>query len=79
MKIDLQQSIMEAEALLASMRALDGTEIDESGGRAAREARTEASMGLQMAAHKADVIRVALFGAHLALRDRGRQDAGGGS
>jgi hypothetical protein len=73
MKIDLQQPIKEAEALLASMRALHGTEFDEGPGRPARASRTEASRGLQLAAHKADGIRWALLDAHLSLRDAGGQ------
>jgi len=73
MKIDLQQPIKEAEALLASMRALHGTELDEGPGRAARAGRTEASRHLQLAAHRADGIRWALADAHLALRDSGGQ------
>jgi hypothetical protein len=73
MKIDLQQPIKEAEALLASMRALHGTNLDEGPGRAARASRTEASRGLQLAAHKADGIRWALLDTHLSLRDAGGQ------
>lgn len=73
MKIDLQDAIEAAEAMLERMRDLDGTEInDASRGRAAREQRTEISMSLQMLAHQADVLRVTLTGAHLGLRDRGR-------
>ncbi len=73
MKIDLQQPIKEAEALLASMRALHGTEFDEGPGRPARASRTEASRGLQLAAHKADKIRWNLLDTHLSLRDAGGQ------
>ena len=74
MKIDLQQPINEAEALLASMRALHGTEFDEGPGRVARASRTEASRALQLAAHQADGIRWALYDRHLSLRDRGQTD-----
>jgi hypothetical protein len=75
MKIDLQQPINEAEALLASMRALHGTEFDEGPGRVSRASRTEASRALQLAAHQADGIRWALHDRHLSLRDRGQADA----
>ena len=78
MKIDLQQTIAEAEALLAALRELDGAEIDDQArGRAARERRTEASRKLQKLSHQADVIRVTLFGVHLAIRDEVRTDDGG--
>jgi hypothetical protein len=73
MRIDLAQSITAAEELLAGLRELDGTEIDgDTKGRAARDQRTETSMSLQLLAHKADTIRVALTGTHLGLRDRAR-------
>jgi hypothetical protein len=73
MRIDLAQSITAAEELLAGLRELDGTEIDDDAkGRAARDQRTETSMSLQLLAHKADTIRVALNGAHLGLRNRAR-------
>lgn len=76
MKIDLQDAIKTTEAMLAGMRELDGTELDEEArGRAAREQRTGISMNLQMLAHQADVVRVTLDGAHLSLRDRGRKGA----
>jgi len=79
MKIDLQHMIETTEALLAGMRELDGTEIDEQArGRAARERRTDVSMSLQALAYQADVVRVTLTGVHLSLRDRGRNDTAPG-
>jgi len=73
MRIDLAQSIAAAEELLAGLRELDGTEVDDDAkGRAARDQRTETSMSLQLLAHKADTIRVSLTGTHLGLRDRAR-------
>lgn len=76
MKIDLQDAIETTEAMLAGMRELDGTEIDEDvRGRAAREQRTGVSMSLQMLAHQADVVRVTLVGTHMSLRDKGRKGA----
>jgi len=76
MRIDLTRQIGEAEELLASLRALDGSEVDEEArGRGAREQRADLSLRLQKLEHQADVIRVALVGTHLALRDsQGRGD-----
>jgi hypothetical protein len=76
MRIDLTQQVGEAEELLAGLRALDSSEVDdEARGRGAREQRADLALRLQKLAHQADVIRVALIGTHLALRDsQGRGD-----
>jgi len=70
MKIDLAQQVADAEKLLASLRDLDGTEVeDDAHGRAPREHRAGLALRLQLLAHGADTIRVALVGANLALRE----------
>jgi hypothetical protein len=70
MKIDLAQQVRDAEQLLASLRDLDGTEVeDDAHGRAAREHRAGLALRLQALAYGADTIRIALVGANLALRE----------
>jgi len=73
MKIELRDTISAAEELLAGLRALDGTDIDEDArGRAARGQRADLSIELQWLAHTADSVRVTLTGFNLSLRDRDR-------
>lgn len=71
MKISLQQAIGEAEELLAGLRELDGTEMDEDArGRGPRHQRSDVSLRLQSLAHQADKIRVGVLDVYFSYRDR---------
>jgi hypothetical protein len=70
MKIDLQSAIEDAEELLAGLRELNGTEIDEEGrGRVARHQRSNISICIQRLGHQTDRIRVSLYDIYFAYRD----------
>ena len=78
MKISLQQVIEEAEQLLAGLRELDGTEIDEDArGRGPRHQRSDVSLRLQSLAHQADKIRFGVLDVYFSYRDR-EKDTGRG-
>jgi hypothetical protein len=75
-KIDLQSVIGDAEELLAGLRELDGTEIDEEArGRAPRHQRGDMAFRLQRLAHQADRIRVGLNSSYFDFRER-EKDSG---
>jgi hypothetical protein len=78
MKISLQSVIEDAEELLAGLRALDGTDIDEDArGRAPRHQRSDVALRLQLLAHQADKIRVGLTHTYFSYRVR-EKDSGRG-
>jgi hypothetical protein len=78
MKIDLQSVIEDAEKLLAGLRELDATDIDEDArGRAPRHQRSDVSLRLQLLAHQADKIRVGVADTYFSYRER-EKDSGRG-
>jgi hypothetical protein len=78
MKINLQSVIEETEELLAGLRDLDGTEIDEDArGRAPRHERSDVALRLQLLAHQADKVRVGVASTYFGYRGR-EKDSGRG-
>jgi hypothetical protein len=62
--------------LLAGLRELDGTDIDEGArGRAPRHQRSDVSLRLQLLGHQADTIRLGLADTYFAYRGR-EKDSG---
>jgi hypothetical protein len=78
MKIDLQSVIEDAEELLAGLRELDGTEIDEDArGRGPRHQRSDISLRLQSLAHLADKTRVGVNSVYYGFRERDKESGRG--
>jgi len=76
LKINLQSVIEDAEELLAGLRELDDTEIDEDArGRAPRHERAEIAFRLQRLSHQADMIRVRVVSTYFDFRER-EKDSG---
>ena len=71
MKIDSQAAIAETELLLADLRDLDGTDLDdEAFTRAARQERGHVPTRLLYLAHRSDKVRVHVMDAYFSYRER---------
>lgn len=75
MRVDLQAAIRTSEELTAELRRLDGAELDDTPGRAARHQRSQLTRRLLYLAHACDRARVQVMDAYFAFKDAG--DPGG--
>jgi hypothetical protein len=75
MRIDLQAAIRASEELLTELRQLDGAELDDAPGRAARHQRSQVTRRLLYLAHGCDRARVQVMDAYFAFKETG--DPGG--
>jgi hypothetical protein len=69
MRIDLQAAISTAEELLSELRKLDGTELDDTRGRAARRRRGQISRTLLRLSHECDRAQVQVMDAYFAYKE----------
>lgn len=71
MKIDLHDAVATVEELLAGLRELDGTEIEEAPTRAARRQHTGITRKLLYLSHLGDRASVQVMGAYHDFKIRG--------
>ncbi|TDD23805.1 hypothetical protein E1287_38625 [Actinomadura sp. KC06] len=70
MKIDLHDAVATVEELLAGLRELDGTEIDEAPTRAAQRQRTNLTRSLLYLSHLGDRASVQVMDSYHAFKTR---------
>jgi hypothetical protein len=69
MRIDLQAAIRTSEELLTELRQLDGAELEDTPGRAARHRRGQHTRKLLYLAHVCDRARLQVMDSYFAFKD----------